>query len=307
MMVTMLDWAKRKEGLDFTLFGPLNETDIGAPEGPTLGPAAYAQACEVLDAALRARGLDDIRLVVAEHAHFNAEFLAPLVASPALRDRIAVFGLHDYSDIPPAVYQTVTDLIAQSAHAGKSLWMTEFGDLEQSGEREWYVAWVMASRLFDQLQAGFNGALAWDAYDNYHDHNEYWTLYGLLRTGLHVHTPKKRYHALKQVFRFVRPGMQRVGVECDSPGLRLLAFTNAEHDQIVVTGINAGNNPARLNILLAGTDETVASSRVACYRTSETENCTLVERVPATGRQWPFRGIDVCVPPASIFTLTNAA
>ena len=306
MMSTMLDWAKRKERLDFTLFGPLNETDYGDPEGPTAGPADYVKACEALDAALTARGLDDIKLVVAEQGAFNDEYLAPLVASPALHERLAVFALHDYRDIPESLYREVTQVAKQSAHADKPIWMTEFGDLEQSGEREWYVAWVMASRLFDQLEAGFNAALAWDAYDNYHDHNEYWTIYGLLRTGLYVYTPKKRYYAMKQVFRFVRPGFQRIAVTCDDPNLRLLAFTNADRDRVVVAGINAGAIPARLSVSLVGFADNVAEGRVACYRTSETDNCALTDHAPATARNWPFRGIDACVPPASIFTLTNA-
>ena len=305
MMATMLDWAKRKEGLDFTLFGPLNETDIGDPEGPTVGADDYVRVCEVLDAKLRERKLDDIKLVVAEQAHFNADYLKAFAARPGLKERIGVFALHDYSDISPESYREVTDLVSGSAYDGTPLWMTEFGDLEQSGDREWYVAWLMTSRLFDQLEAGFHGALVWDAYDNYHDHNEYWTIYGLLRTGLYTHTPKKRYHAMKQIFRFVRPGFQRIAVECDAPDLRLLAFTNADRTQIVVTGINSGAAPARLNVMLTGLAESVNQTRVACYRTTETENCALTDHAPITGRNWPFRGIDICVPPASIFTLTN--
>ncbi len=307
MMTTMLDWAKRKEGLDFTLFGPLNETDIGDPEGPTVGAEDYTRVCEVLDAKLRERELDDIRLVVAEQAHFNANYLKPLVASLPLKDRIAVFGLHDYFDIPEALYREVTDVVKNSRHAGKSIWMTEFGDLEQSGEREWYIAWIMTSRLFDQLAAGFNGALVWDAYDNYHDHNEYWTIYGLLRTGLYTHTPRKRYHAMKQIFRFVRPGFCRVAIENDTPDLRLLAFADADGKQFTVVGINQGQMPLRVIVDLSGLDETVSQEAVNYYRTSETENCALVERMPVTIQHWPHRGIDVFAPPGSIFTLTNVA
>jgi O-glycosyl hydrolase len=305
MMATMVEWAKRKEGLDFTLFGPLNETDIGDPEGPTAAPADYVSACEALDAELRARKLDDIRLVVAEQGHFNADYLKALVASPVLQERIRVFGMHDYWDIPETLYREVTDVVAGSAHAGKSMWMTEFGDLEQSGAREWYVAWVMASRLFDQLEAGYSGALVWDAYDNYHDHNEYWTIYGLLRTGLHLHTPKKRYHAMKQVFRFVRPGFQRVAVTCDSPDLRLLAFVSPERDRLTLTGINSGAAPARLSGEISAAAGSLKGDRVSCYRTTETENCALTDTAPVQARNWPFRGIDICVPPASIFTITN--
>jgi hypothetical protein len=303
MMVSMLDWAKNKEKLDFNLFGPLNETDIGDPEGPTVDPTGFAMVCEILDARLHERGLDDMRLVVAEQAHFNSAYLAALTSKPALRDRIAVFALHDYRDIPPEEYAEVLDVVKNSPYAGQPLWMTEFGDLEQSGEREWYVAWIMFSRLLDQLSAGFNAALVWDAYDNYHDHDEFWTIYGLLRTGLRAFTPKKRYHAVKHVFRFVRPGFHRVSLTGDATVVRALAFASPDRSQVVVTGMNTGLVPARLNILLDGL--ALPEARVDCYCTSETENCARLEQAPLKGGNWPFTGIDACIPPASIFTVTN--
>ena len=178
-----------------------------------MDPASYVRACEALDAELTARGLSDIRFVVAEQAHFNSDYLAELTASQTLRERIAIFALHDYLDIPSTRYAEVTSVVTRSAYPTCPLWMTEFGDLEQSGEREWYVAWVMFSRLLDQMEAGFSASLVWDAYDNYHDHDEHWTIYGLLRTGLRAYTPKIRYHAVKHIFRFVRPGFQRVALE----------------------------------------------------------------------------------------------
>ncbi len=305
MMAAMLEWARRKENLDFTLFGPLNETDIGDPEGPTLGPEGFVRACEALDEKLRARGLDDIQLVVAEQAHFTGDYLRALVASSRLRERIGVFGLHDYWGIPQSLYGEVTGVVKSGVYAGKPIWMTEFGDLEQSGEREWYVAWVVASRLMDQLEAGFNGSLVWDAYDNYHDHNEAWTIYGILRTGLRVHTPKKRYHALKQIYRFVRPGFQRLDAASGSADLRVLAFASPDRTQVTLTGMNLGSIPARLNVELTGVSDAVAAGAVTYYRTSEDENCVQVGRIPVRNLNSPFWGGDAVVPPATIFTLSN--
>ena len=294
MMASMLEWAKKNEKLDFTLFGPLNETDIGDPKGPTVDPAGYVRACEALDAELTARGLSDIRFVVAEQANFNADYLTELTVSQTLRERIAIFALHDYLDIPSARYAEVTSVVTRSAYSTCPLWMTEFGDLEQSGEREWYVAWVMFSRLLDQMEAGFSASLVWDAYDNYHDHDEHWTIYGLLRTGLRAYTPKKRYHAVKHIFRFVRPGFQRVALEIDTPGLRATAFVSADKSEWVIAGMNTALTPARLNAVIDGISP--QALMVDYYRTSENENCALIERVPLRSGNWPFTGIDVCIP-----------
>jgi hypothetical protein len=300
MMVSMVDWAIHREGLSIRNFGPLNETDIGSPEGPSLSAEAYPQVLEILDRKLAEKGIP-ISLVVPEQSQFNGSIIRQITANPSLAARIGVFATHCYSDLGPAQFAEVKAAAASFTHA--HLWMGEYGDLDQSGEKEWYVAWVMALRLLDLLENGYQGALVWDAYDNYHDHDEHWTIYGLLRTGLRAYTPKKRYHATKQVFRFVRPGFQRLQVEVSTPDVRALAFTNPDHTQVVVTGANLSSQPRHLNIGLNNFPETVARGKMAYYRTSESENCHRIGEIPMRGGNWPFTGIDVILPGDSIFTL----
>lgn len=303
MLVSLVEWAVKREGLKFSLFGPLNETDLGQPEGPVVSPAAFADVIALLDQKLSAKGLDQIKLVVAEQGRFSAEYLKPIIALPHLAQRIGVFGLHTYTDLSAQQFADVMSV----AHEFKQtrVWMTEFGDLDQSGEKEWFVAWVMASRLFDLLEAGFHGAMVWDAYDNHHDHDGAWTIYGLLRTGLRVHTPKKRFHAMKHLFRFVPAGWQRIEATSDMPGLRVLAFANVARDQVTLAGMNTTGDTLYLNAWLDGFADSVSAGVVAHHRTSEDENCHHIGEVAVRGPNWPFNGIDVAVPPHSIFTLTT--
>ncbi len=303
MLVSLIEWAVKREGLRFSLFGPLNETDLGQPEGPHVSPEAFANVIALLDAKLSAKGLDGVKLVVAEQGRFSADYLKSVVALPQLKERIGVFGLHTYTDLAPGQFAEV--LAVANAFPEARVWMTEFGDLDQSGEKEWYVAWRMASRLFDLLEAGFSGALVWDAYDNYHDHDAAWTIYGLLRAGLRVHTPKKRYHAMKQVFRFVPPGWQRVEATSEVAGLRVLAFSNIARDQVTLVGMNTTHEALYLNAWLDGFAGSVVKDSVTHYRTSESENCHCIGSVPVRGPNWPFNGIDACAPPYAIFTLTT--
>jgi O-glycosyl hydrolase len=299
MLASMVEWARNREGLRFTLFGPLNETNLGPPEGPRVTPHEYACVLEVLDQALARRGLDDIRLVVAEEAGMTTDYMQPILDSSAA-GRVGVWAMHCYGWYTPAQFAAVRELAGDTP-----LWMTEYGDLEQTGEREWPVAWNMTQRLFDLLEHGFRAALVWDAYDNYHDHDEHWTLYGLIRTGLRAYTPKKRYYAQKQVFRFVRPGMQRIAATCPEPGVRVLAFANTDRSQVTVVGLNGGTRPAHLNVDLSAFPEGVTARPIAHYRTSEHENCVRLPDIPARGGNWPVTGVDVIVPPDSIVTLTN--
>ncbi len=300
MIASLADWAIHKEGLKIGWLGPLNETDIGSPEGPYVSPEEYPKALDVLVKKLTAKNLS-VPLVVPEQGHFNSNYISRITALPSLTNLIGVFATHCYIGLAPEQFHDVCS--AASVFPKAHLWMGEYGDLDQSGEKEWYVAWAMTDRLFDLLEAGYHGAFVWDAYDNYHDHDEHWTLYGLLRTGLRAYTPKKRYYASKQVFRFVRPGFQRLLVEEGSRDVRALAFASPDRTRVVIVGINQVSQPRNLNIVLEGFPESIYRGKAAYYRTSEHENCHLIGEIPVQGKNWPFNGIDAIVPGDSIFTL----
>jgi hypothetical protein len=110
---------------------------------------------------------------------------------------------------------------------------------------------------------------------------------------------------MKQVFRYARPGFQRIAAESKHPDVRVNAFTSPDRAQLTLCGMNRGLAPARLNVALAGFPQEVLAGRAAYYRTSEQENCIRVDEISMRGAHWPFNGIDALVPPACIFTLTT--
>jgi hypothetical protein len=304
MLVSLLDWAINSQGLRIRCFGPLNETDIGTPEGPAVNPVEYGRVLEILADRLERQGLA-IPLVVAEQGNFGPQYIREIFKKPKLARRVGIFGLHTYADLPIETYRQVVEETRASAFASSCLWMTEYGDLDQSGEKEWFVAWAMTSRLLDFLEAGFQAGLVWDAFDNYHDHDEHWTIYGLLRTGLRAYTPKKRYYASKQIFRFVLPGFERLPVNDAGEALRLLGFANPERSALTLVGMNPTGENLNLNIALKGFPDALMLRKFYYYRTSESENCHCIGEIPVRGGNWPFTGLDVWLPPYSIFTLTS--
>lgn len=305
MMVSLVDWARLREGIDFSLFGPLNETDLGPPEGPLVSPQEYVEVAALLDKKLTEAGLDDIRLVYAEQGRFNADFLSALARREELAGRIGRIGMHTYSDLGGESFDTLRAAVKGTAYDGVPVWMSEYGDLDQSGEREWYIAWVSTRRLLNCLAQGFSGAMQWDAYDNYHDHDEAWTIYGLIRNARRIYTPKKRYYAAKQVYRFVPPGFERVGLLASGGQLNALAFADRERRRFTVVGMNESAEGFHLNVKLDGFAKDAAAGPASCWRTTESENCVLAETVQLEPRNWPFDGFAVQLPPRSIFTLTN--
>jgi len=309
MLISFIDWARNREKIRFRLFGPMNETDIGAPEGPTLDPVGYVKVCGMLDRMLKDKGWDEIKLVVAEQAIFNSDYVKAFTAREDLADRIAVFGLHMYSEIGKEQFTQVRAFL-QGPYKDKLLWMSEYGDLDQSGEKEWYVTWKSTERALAFIQAGFNGGLQWDAFDNHHDHDDTWTIFGLIRYARFVVTPKKRFYGAKQLYRYVQPGFVRVAAEGNREDISIVAFISPDEKDVTVVGMNHALSPCELEICFVNLPHILEKSGLHFFLTTERDNCV---KQPDLIFYDTFGGINVkkrnsvtvYASPESIFTLTT--
>ena len=159
-----------------------------------------------------------------------------------------------------------------------------------------------------------DAALAWDAFDNLHEHDGVWATYGLLKTdrAAWTYAPKKRYFAAKQVYRFVRPGWRRVEVALPprdpkdvyagwhdpTRHVRLLAFSSPDRQDVTLVGMSRVDATSS-SVRMPGLHRRRPGSRSAYYRTTRTEDARLVEqKTPSGGASRPS-----C--PSSIFTLTS--
>jgi O-glycosyl hydrolase len=292
----------RKSGITFTLFGPQNETDLGPPEGPLVDPQAFVKLTLSLAEHFDRAGLSDVKFVVAEEGGCKHHFVETFNNCPALRGRVAAFGMHCYCDDLP-----VADVVARveaGPHQNASVWMSEYGDLDQTGEQEFYFAWRILQRLFHLLTSGMNAALNWDAFDNYHDHDEHWTIYGLIRTGLRTHTPRKRYYACKQVYRFVRPGAVRVDASTPRSGVHVLAFLGAA-GEITVCGMNGRSDSLRLAVTFPDADKALYQRPARGFVTTDALNCAEVGARPHRPWSGESLGFEMDVPARSVFTITT--
>ena len=328
--VSQAAWARSKEGLRFTVFAPLNETNLGFPEGPRLRDADVVTAVRAVARRMDAARLGDVKLVVACDAPpVSMDRFGPMLEAKDLVGRVLAFSTHTYGDgdegdATPLWYDgesersALVKAVAKSPHAGARLWMTEYGDLDQSGLVEWQFAWRSARRLLRMLEDGFHAAIAWDAFDNLHEHDSLWATYGLLRTDRSTWTyaPKKRYFAAKQVFRFVRPGWHRVAVDVPPRDpknayagwqdpmrhLRLVAFASADGRDVTLVGMSRVEGDVDLAVSLKGLAAGAEGMLVSYLRTTRTEDARLVEQKPAAGGT-----VRITVPEGSIFTLTTDA
>ena len=176
MITSVVDYGRRVRGIPILLLSPLNETDIGAPEGPLVGPDQYARLLNKIHIRLHELGYDDVRLVAPEIANVDAAatYVDPIVQDPMLVGAVGHFAFHNYFGWAGHV----DDLLAGFAYPDRTYWMTEWSEASTDGfldnghlvQDEWQFARSMTDELLALLQQGTTAALAWDAWDNVHEH-----------------------------------------------------------------------------------------------------------------------------------------
>ena len=111
----------------------------------------------------------------------------------------------------------------------------------------------------------------------------------------HIYAPKKRYYASKQLYRFVRPGSQRIAATADAPGLLVSAFWNGATSSFIIVGAKQGP-PGRIQISLPHASAMPAAWEL--YETTSAVDCTKVDTVPVRDGIAEFE-----LPDEAIFTL----
>ncbi len=325
MAVTLLKWAREKEGLKFSLFMPFNETDLGFPEGPRFLDEDCYPAFVAMMEKLKKNGFENLPVVVMDDSSLNPKRLEDILKNEQYAPRVKGFGWHTYGNGGDADSQNgwvdqksnfniFMESTKATAYANKSFWLTEYGDLDQSNEIEFEFAWRSARRLLKSLNDGITGAMAWDAFDNYHVHDSTWARYGLFQTDtIHwTYKSKPRYYAAKHFYKFIRPGFVRVSIDqkkvdhvyanwTDSlKNIYRTAFVSPAADDFTFVGMSMVETNVSLTIHLAGFPNTINGKKVAYYFTNRDSNCVkkgeaLIENNKVT----------VVIPERSIVTVTT--
>ncbi|MDX9881048.1 MAG: hypothetical protein RBS73_03215 [Prolixibacteraceae bacterium] len=326
MIATMLEWAREKEGLRFNLLAPFNETDLGYPEGPDIDGADMLVAQRAILKKLDEHRLSDVKLIAIDDAHWESDKLEAVLSDSSYVSRIRAFAAHTYGNgdigerggffLQPTEYALFAKRIKSSAFRDIPLWITEYGDLDQTGEIEYEFAWRSTRRLMKSFQDGFSAGVIWDAFDNFHAHDGQWTEYGLLKTDTinWKYFPRKRYYAAKQVFRYVKPGWEMVKVITPIPTghgalnlwydsfrhIRVLAFASPDRNDFSLVIMNGIESDVELSIRIEDLKEAVALKPVQLFVTNKSLNCALKKN-----KGFKNKTIRVVIPELSIATVTT--
>jgi hypothetical protein len=293
-------YARVTRGLTIPYIDPMNEIDLGMPEGPSVDAAQYARVLRKIMDRLVTLGLGDIKIVPPETVVGDeAPYISAVVADTVLAAHVDTVGVHSYNGTTPL----------SSGLAGRRLWMTEwsesatdgFLDGGQSVANEWNFAKTEADYLLGLLSNGASAALKWDAIDNIHEHNPSGnvTKWGALAYDFTTHTmsPRKRLYASGLVFRFVQPGMTRIGVSTTS-GVTVYGFYDSVLGKLTFVGHNTSGSAVVLNGALSnvGTVTTLNS-----YTTdSANANITRGADVAVSGGSFSYS-----VPADTFFALSS--
>ncbi len=325
MAVTLLKWAREKENLKFSIFMPFNETDLGFPEGPRLLDEDCYPAFVIMMDKLKLNGFENLPVVVMDDANLNPKRLEGIFKDEKYAARIKGFGWHTYGNggdsdaqsgwaSQKSMYHEFVESTNGTAYANKSFWLTEYGDLDQSNEIEFEFAWRSARRLLKSLNDNVTGAMAWDAFDNYHIHDSSWARYGLFQTDTirWTYKSKPRYYAARHFYKFIRPGFVRVSIEQEKvehvyadwtdplKNIYRTAFVSPSADDFTFVGMSMVEANVSMTIQLSGFANAINGKKVTYYITNRNSNCvkageTLVENNTVT----------IVIPERSIITVTT--
>jgi hypothetical protein len=326
MAVTMLQWARVHEKLKFSLFAPFNETDLSYPEGPGIDTKSAVPAVRAIISKLQKYGLQDVKLIVMDDNGVRFDKMLTILKNASLIPAISKFAVHTYGMgneqnrgwwEERTEYSQLADSVKASSYKDCAVWMTEFGDLDQTGIIENSFSFTVTSRLMKSLHDGYSACLFWDAFDNLHKHDHAWSTYGLLANDTlnHTYTPKHRFYAMKQVYRFVPPGFRRVETKPSrtlSTGdvyrnyhdtlkhIPVLAFVSPDKSDFTITGINKTDADLRLAITINGLAGGSQNKKVTYYSTGNGEDCRKILQTEATNGS-----LRIILKRNSIFTLTT--
>lgn len=299
--VTLAVYARRKAGIDFEYFSPLNETDcFSHGEGPRVDPEEMPKVLAAVARRLEKEGLGDVKLAVADHALISNDYVGPILKDPQLMKQVGAFTLHTYGEqsVGPDVLK-----VRRSDHPHLPVWLTEYSGSnhqDKTANGEWLDFSLAANRrALTALNQGASALFYFNAFDDYEECTREHTYFGLFTSAGHVYTPKKRYYAARQLFHFVRPGSQRIDAATDAPGLTVSAFRDGGQDTLTLVGAKAGG-PSRVRISLPATP--AAPRRWELYLTTRELNCRKVETPTETAGSVEFD-----LPGEAVFTLVGRA
>jgi glucuronoarabinoxylan endo-1,4-beta-xylanase len=273
-------------GVTPTYLGFVNEPSLTATYSSMLVNASQATSfLSVLGPTLSASGLST-KATCCDTLGFNLlpAYVTAVGGNSAANAAVGLFTSHGYSNAPTSPVST----------GGRHLWETEwsvngstFTNVWDSTNEASGITW--AQRIHNGLAgANLNAFLYfWGISSTSHDSS----LIGLSGSTL---TPTKRYYALSNYSRFIRPGAVRIAATGADANLQTTAFRNSDGSVVIVT-LNTASSATSTTYSISGTGST--SGTVTPFLTNTDNNVAAQPSTALSGGSF-----SVTVPARSLVT-----
>jgi hypothetical protein len=321
MITSMVDYGRRVMRLPIRQIIPINESDLGNPEGPLVGFAQYIRIVDAIIGQLNALGYTDVQIVppALGDATNAQQWYAQFIADSTAMSRIQHFTQHSYLT-PPVLGNGLIPIQGSPVYNDRTIWISEWSQMVTDGNLdngnpvvdEWLFARQDTDNLLTLMVAGgtaTQGPTAfahWDGWDNISVHHPHWTYWGMIaysapgypNPGTNgTYTAKKRFYSSGQVFRFVPRGWRRIAATSNDPNTTILAFTN-NVGGLTVTGHNRNTFPITLSC--AHSSITNPPTSVWGFLTNQTLNMQSQGLINTAGNSFSFQ-----VPADTFYTFST--
>jgi len=266
----LVEWTRYFQSLGVTLYAlsPTNEPRFSHWfSSCVFNPDEYAELVETVAWMFKNQGEPSMRIFGPEHMTWdisgNRRYLEALRERPPALQNLTAIASHGYLD------GYTTDLRRASPGAfgkfaapyNKKIWVTEGG----FGDHEWPAPLhqLGASFLYALRDGGVSLLTTWQTLTS--DPPDEHGLMGLKG-------PTKKTYAAMQFWRFIRPGMVRIGVDVTGT-LDAVAFEDVKLEKTVIVLLNRTRNVSTVSLHLTGKRLAALES---VYLTDASHDCTAV-------------------------------
>jgi glucuronoarabinoxylan endo-1,4-beta-xylanase len=276
-----------------------NEPEMSTPYQSCLYTAAQMRdVVKVVGATFAAQNITTQILIPETACVSNAPgYISTIMSDPNASKYVDVFASHIY-DIPflnpnagISSLQTVAKL---STQYNKPIWQTEYCNL--SANANTFQEALCTAEQINNVLTYMNGSayLVWGLF---------WpqdgTGQGLITIpsyGASTYTVTPKFYAVKQYFKFIRPGSKRIEAASNNTNVLVSAYVNEANGNVTIVAINSGSSSITTTFNL----ENVSSTYFKQYQTSASENCAYIGSIAVSSNSFT-----ATLPPQSITTFTG--
>jgi hypothetical protein len=236
-----------------------------------------------------------------------------MITNSVTMSKVKHFGGHEYGN-GTSTSRGLIDSVKKSAYPDREVIMTEFNEVCNGFKCDGgtynpdygFIKYAGPAYKYalQHLNTGVTGIQLWEGYDSqYHHPNRrltwsFWGIFGVNDTTQPaVYSKRPHYYVFQQLYKFVKPGFQRIDLSTSLTNLTVSAFVNPVNGDIIITGKNDNNTEQNIDGILKNTSRI---STLRYYCTDNFHNFSRGADVEVSDQKF-----SKIIPPFCVFTLVS--